>query len=159
MRHTWLAVLACAALSSCGFHLRGVAKMPAALAEAYLEAPDRYTDFHRVFVDDLTAAGVHLLPHADPSSVVIELEKDDSGQRILSVSARNVPTQYEVYYTVTFRVRTGSHDLQPPQTISLTQDYVFDENALLAMDQEQAVLRQALARNLSALVMRRLAAL
>ena len=60
---------------------------------------------------------------------------------------------------MTFRVRVGSHELQPSQTISLTQDYVFDENALLAMDQQQAVLRQALARNLSALVMRRLEAL
>ena len=154
-----LAVLACAALAGCGFHLRSAVKMSPALAEAYLEAPDQYTDFHRVFADDLTAAGVHLLPQSDPTAVVIELQKDDSGQRILSVSARNVPTQYEVYYTVTFRVRVGSHELQPSQTISLTQDYVFDENALLAMDQQQAVLRQALARNLSALVMRRLEAL
>ena len=154
-----LAVLACAAVAGCGFHLRGAVKMSPALAEAYLEAPDHYTDFHRVFSDDLTAAGVHLLPQAGPTSVVIELQKDDSGQRILSVSARNVPTQYEVYYTVTFRVRVGSQELQPAQTISLTQDYVFDENALLAMDQQQAVLRQALARNLSAQVMRRLSAL
>jgi outer membrane lipopolysaccharide assembly protein LptE/RlpB len=133
--------------------------MSPALSEAYLEAPDRYTDFHRVFVDDLNAAGVHLLPQADPKAVVIELQKDESGQRILSVSARNVPTQYEVYYTVTFRVLNGTQELQPSQTISLTQDYVFDENALLAMDQQQAVLRQALARNLSAQVMRRLSAL
>jgi LPS-assembly lipoprotein len=154
-----LAVFVCAAVAGCGFHLRSAVKVPPALAEAYLEAPDSYTDFHRVFVDDLTAAGIHLLPHADPAAVVIEVQKDDTGQRILSVSARNVPTQYEVYYTVTFRVRNGSQDLQPPQTISLTQDYVFDENSLLAMDQQEAVLRQALARNLSALVMRRLAAL
>jgi LPS-assembly lipoprotein len=153
------AVFACAALAGCGFHLRSAVKVSPALAQVYLEAPDNYTDFHRVFVDDLTAAGVHLLPQSDPTAVVIELQKDDSGQRILSVSARNVPTQYEVYYTVTFRVRTGSQELQPSQTISLSQDYVFDENALLAMDQQQAMLRQALARNLSALVMRRLAAL
>jgi len=46
----------------------------------------------------------------------------------------------------------------PPQTLTRTRDYSFDETAVLAKEQEQAILAAALARDLAALVLRRLAA-
>ena len=158
-RHTILCLLVLAVSAGCGFHLRGAVRLSPALKVAYLDAPDRYTDFHRSFVESLSGAGVTLVRKPEQAGAVIELKRDDSGQRVLSVSARNTPTQYEVYYTVTFRVRAGEQELQPAQTLSLTREYAFDETAQLAMDREEQVIREALARDLAALVMRRLAAL
>lgn len=148
-----------ALLGGCGFHLQGVTRLPPVLARSYVDAEDRYTDFHQAFGDALRTSGAKLARDADSASSVIEILKDESGQRVLSVSARNTPREYEVYYTVEYRVRTGSRELLAPATLTLTRDYSFDETALLAKSEEQELIRASLAQELAALVMRRLAAL
>ena len=50
-------------------------------------------------------------------------------------------------------------DLLAEQEISLARDYSFDERALLAKEHEEAILREALARDLVSLIMRRLSSL
>ena len=47
----------------------------------------------------------------------------------------------------------------PPQVLTLSRDYSFDETAVLAKEHEQEMIRAALARELAGLVMRRLTAL
>jgi LPS-assembly lipoprotein len=95
----------------------------------------------------------------DAAGAVVEVLGDDSGQRVLSVSARNTPTEYEVYYTIRYRVLIGEQQVLAPQVLTQTRVYSFDETALLAKEQEQDTIRAALARDLAALIMRRLAAL
>jgi LPS-assembly lipoprotein len=90
---------------------------------------------------------------------VIRIRRDQSGQRVLSVSARNTPEEYEVFYAVEYSVDGPAGELIPPQQLELTRDYSYDETAVLAKQREQAVLREALARDLAGLVVRRLAAL
>jgi outer membrane lipopolysaccharide assembly protein LptE/RlpB len=49
--------------------------------------------------------------------------------------------------------------LLPPQEISATRTYSFDERILLAKNHEEEILRQDMARDLADMVMRRLASL
>jgi LPS-assembly lipoprotein len=149
------------ALGGCGFHLQGLARLPPAFATTRLDAEDRYTDFHRALSDALATAGSHVVGRgADPAvGATVEVLKDDSGQHVLSVSSTNTPTEYEVYYTIRYRVRVGDREAIPAQTLTLTRDYSFAENALLGKEHEQDVIRGALAHDLAALVVRRLAAL
>src|SRR5690606_31910536 len=86
--------------------------------------------------------------------------KDESGQRVLSVSARNTPEEYEVFYEIEYAV-AGPDDVEliSPQRLELTRDYSYDPTAILAKQREQAILREALARDLASLVVRRLASL
>ena len=79
--------------------------------------------------------------------------------RVLSVSARNIPTEYELTYQLTFSVIANGKTLIDKEQISTTRDISFDEAQLLAKEREQEILSEALARDLVALVMRRLAAL
>ncbi len=151
--------LAVLLLGGCGFHLQGVSRLPPAFASTYLEAQDRYTDFHGALEADLRAAGSRLVGPAEQPGATVEVLTDDSGQRVLSVSATNQPTEYEVYYTVRYRVRIGAKEVLPAQTLTRTRDYSFNETAVLAKEQEQQLLTAALARDLAALVLRRLAAL
>ena len=154
-----LALLAlAAALAGCGFHLQGVAKLPPAFATTVLGG-DRYTDFHGALADALGASGSRVVGGGSEPTAEVEVLTDDSGQRVLSVSASNTPTEYEVYYTVRYRVRIGGREVIAPQLLTLTQGYSFDETAVLAKEHEQEVIRGSLAREIAALVMRRLAAL
>jgi LPS-assembly lipoprotein len=153
------ALAALLALGACGFHLQGVSRLPPAFATTYLEAEDRYTEFHRALEAQLRASGSRLVGPAEQPGATVEVLSDDSGQRVLSVSASNTPTEYEVYYTVKYRVRIGDKEVLPPKTLTQTRVYSFDVTAVLAKEQEQQFLTAALARDIAALVLRRLAAL
>ncbi len=145
--------------SGCGFHLQGLSHLPPAFATTHLEAEDRYTDFNRAMVEGLHAAGSRLVGAGEQPGVTVEVLTDDSGQRVVSVSSKNQPTEYEVYYTVRYRVRVGTRDLLTPQTLTQTRIYSFDETAVLAKELEQENIRRALAHDIAQLVLRRLAAL
>ena len=147
------------ALAGCGFHLQGLSRLPPSFASTYLEAADRYTDFNRAMLEDLHAAGSRVVGAGEEAGATVEILTDDSGQHVLSVSANNTPTEYEVYYTVKYRVRIGTREALPPTTLTQTRNYSFDENAILAKEQEQEIIRRALAHDIAALVLRRLAAL
>ena len=152
-------VLLAACAGGCGFHLQGVSRLPAAFATTAVAAADRYTDFNRALSDALRVSGSKLVPPGDAATATVEVLADENGQRVLSVSASNTPTEYEVWYTVRYRVRTGTREALPPQVLTLSRDYSFDETAVLAKEHEQEMIRAALARELAGLVMRRLTAL
>jgi LPS-assembly lipoprotein len=157
MSRRGLVVALLPALAACGFHLQGVSRLPPAFGTTQIVAEDRYTDFHRALEDALRASGSRL--SGAGATATVEVLTDDSGQRVLSVSASNTPTEYEVYYTVRYRVRIGDKEALTPKVLTLTRDYSFNETAVLAKEQEQEQIRAALARELAALVMRRLSAL
>ena len=78
------------------------------MARPYLSVKDPYTDFAREFEHQLKNAGAALQDIRAKSTATIEVTKDLVEQRTLSVSARNIPTEYELTYTVTFaRARAG----------------------------------------------------
>ena len=153
------AAIACAGalvVSACGFRLAGSHHLPPTLARPYLSVRDPYTDFAREFERELKSAGAVLEPGRQDATATIEVTKDMVEQRTLSVSARNIPTDYELTYTVTFAVHGPDSELLAPQTITLSKDYSFEENVLLAKEHEADILRAQMARDLVTMAMRRL---
>ena len=163
-RSSWLskgtvAIAASLLLASCGFHLQGRQPLPEAFAYTYVETRDEQTDFVQDLRKALIASNVEVVPTRGSSGAVITVHEDEITERVLSVSARNIPTEYELTYTVLFSVTTGDQTLIDKEEITATRDISFDEAQLLAKEREQEILSEALARDLVALVMRRLAAL
>ena len=93
------------------------------------------------------------------ATATVKIIKDESGQRVLSVSARNTPEEYEVFYAIEYSVASNGAELIAPQRLEVTRDYSYDTSAVLAKQREQAVLREALAQDLASLVLRRIASL
>jgi LPS-assembly lipoprotein len=155
----WALLSALTMLSACGFRLAGSDPLPGVLARPYLSLKDPYTDFSREFEHQLKSAGATLQTVRANSTATVEVTKDLVEQRTLSVSATNIPTEYELTYTVTFAVQGSDKELLAPQTISLSKDYSFEENVLLAKEHEADILRQQMARDLVAIAMRRLTSL
>jgi LPS-assembly lipoprotein len=147
------------ALTACGFRLAGSDPLPGILARPYLSVKDPYTDFAREFEHQLTGAGASMQEARARSTATINVTRDVVQQRTLSVSARNIPTEYELTYTVTFAVEGPDKELMAPQTISLAKDFSFEENELLAKEHESDILRRQMARDLVAIAMRRLTSL
>ena len=152
-------VLAAVLLAGCGFHLQGRTPLPAVVRQPFVEAPDRQSDFVQYLRHALLSNGAQLTPERNQASAVVSILRDSVSRRVLSVSATNQPNQYEVTYTVGFTVSAAGKELLPPQELSATRTYSFDERILLAKNQEEAILRQDMARDLADMVMRRLASL
>jgi LPS-assembly lipoprotein len=127
----------------------------------YIEAPDQQSDFVQSLRRQMLIAGAHPVDSPDRATAIIDiLFDDDAGApRVLSVSAQNRPTEYQLTYTVRFSVSAGNRELLAPQQVSATRSYSFDESLLLAKQHEEAILRQAMGQDLADVVMRRLASL
>ena len=158
---TWRAtgLAATLLLGACGFHLQGHAPLPPAVKNAYLEVPDRQSDFVQSLRHAMVSNGVRLAHEKGQASAVVSIVKDTVTRRVLSVSATNQPNQYEVTYSVSFTVTAGDQELLSQQDISATRNYSFDERLLLAKNHEEDVLRQDMAHDLADMVMRRLSSL
>ena len=154
MRAVIAALVLSLALGGCGFRLAGSEHLPAVLAKPYLSVKDPYTDFSREFERELKSSGALLQLGRQDATATIEVTKDQIEQRTLAVSARNIPTDYELRYTVTFDVKGPDADILPPQTITLSRDYSFEENELLAKEHEADILRASMARDLATMAMR-----
>ena len=146
-------------LGGCGFHLAGSTALPPVLARPYLSVKDPYTDFAREFEHQLKNLGADVQEASAKSSATIEVTKDLFEQRTLSVSARNIPAEYEVTYTVTFAVQGPGGEILKPQTINVSKDFSFVEQEQLAKEREADILRRQMARDLVAIAMHRLTSL
>jgi LPS-assembly lipoprotein len=67
---------------------------------------------------------------------------------VLSVSARNIPREYEVYYTINYSVKTGEAILLEPRMQTLTRDYTYDETQVLGKAREEELMRAAIVDDL-----------
>lgn len=154
-------ILLCAAslLGACGWRLQGTATLSPSMSVIFVDADDRYTDFNRALRERLRTSGAKVTERRADATAVVRIIKDQSGQRVLSVSARNTPEEYEVFYSVEYTVTTGGAEVIEAQPLEVTRDYSYDTTAVLAKQREQALLREALAQDLASLVLRRLASL
>jgi len=145
-------------LAGCGLHLQGTnADLPAATAQTYLQTDDPYSDFYDSLRQALRERGASVVESPQDASAVLRILEDSFGQRILSVSARNVPREYEVFYLVTFSVEASGSELLAPESLLVTRSYTYDETQVLGKSAEESELRQSLARDLALRVVRRIA--
>jgi LPS-assembly lipoprotein len=158
----WLAAgLALASLlvtAGCGFQFRGTPELPPQMAVIHIQAADRYSPFYRELVTVLRRSDVTLTDDPTQARTVIRVLTDDTGRRLLSVTARNVPAEFEVFYRVRFSVDVDGVEAVPLEQLVLTRDFAFDETAVLGKAGEEEIIRQAIASDLVGLVTRRLTA-
>ena len=147
------------ALSACGFQLQGRQRLSADMQRLEVRAADRHSDFTQALRRSLDASGARLLDSAGSDDAVVRILHDRFIETVLTVDARNIPTDYELVYEVEVEVRRGTETLMPAEPFQLSRIFSFDERRQLAKEREKDVLREALARDLASVVLRRIAAL
>jgi LPS-assembly lipoprotein len=145
-------------LSGCGWHLQGSYPLPRSLAAVRIDAVDRQSDFYIALRKALLDAGTRI-DDSDGAAAVLHILTDSTRQNISTVSALNVPIEYELSYTVRYSVDLNNRELMAPEQQVLVRDYSYSESAQLAKQREASILSTALARELASVVMRRLSSL
>lgn len=158
-RRLIIGLLLAALSASCGFQVRGSAGVPPEMARTYIAAEDRQSLFYRAIRSEFLSAGIDVVDSPADATAIFAIEDDISGQRVLAVSARNVPREYEVNYTVGYSLADGQSVLMDRREQTKTQAYTWDETKVLGKTQEEQVLRTQLVNDIVRIVMIQLAAL
>ena len=135
-------------LGACGFRIQGTGEFPETLATTYIDTNDRYTVFYRKLRTELEQGGVQVVESPVHSDAVIRIREDESGQTVLTVSARNVPTEYNVFYRVSYSVDANAEEVLPLQSLDLAQAYTYNANTVLGKNRERDAIQESLAENL-----------
>jgi LPS-assembly lipoprotein len=152
-------VIVASLLASCGFHLQGALTAPAEMERTFVAAVDTHSQFYRELRAQLRLAGVDLVDTDADATATFSILFDETEQRVLSVSARNVPTEYEVYYTIEYALSSGSKNLLDTQSLTLTRDYTYDSRLVLGKGREEELLREAIVKDLVRIVLRQISTL
>lgn len=139
--------------------MQGDSTVPSEMERTYISASDEYSIFYRKLKQQLQTKGVQIVGSPTEATAILSIYLDRTDQRVMSVSARNTPTEYEVFYLVEYSVDSGETNLQPRQLISLTRDYTYDETLVLGKAHEEEVLREAIVDDLVRTVLRQLGSL
>lgn len=141
-------LLVAATLGACGFRLQGTNAYPPSMATTYISTEDRYSEFYRGLRASLEQGGVTVVASPGAAATVIRIEEDRTGQEVLTVSARNVPTEYDVYYAIRYSVWRDGEEVLPARTLVQRQDYTYDATTVLGKNREEQMLRDAIAAEL-----------
>ena len=129
------------------------------MERTHIAADDRHSLFYRELRRQLQAAGMQLAEVPGEATATLTISKDETSQRVLSVSTRNIPTEFEVYYSIEYGVVSGDTNLLERQSISLTRDYTYDESLVLGKAHEEQLLREAIVKDLVRIVLKQLGTL
>jgi LPS-assembly lipoprotein len=153
-----MATLMVAALSGCGFTLRGSVDLPAALQTLQLESPSPDSEIVRevrrmlrnndVTLTDTAAAGVYRLG----------IGAEATSERVLSVNANARAGEYELTMSVAAQLRRGTETIGP-ENFSVSRVYLTDPENAVAKNEEAELIRTEMRRELAQQILRRLQSL
>ena len=139
--------------------MRGVQSVPTEMERTYISAENRHSPFYQSLRRELSATGVEVVESPLDATAEFAILKDETGQRVLSVSGRNVPREFEVFYTVQYQLTSGETALMEIRQQTLVRDYTWDETLVLGKEREQEVMRDALVDDLVRVILIQLSSL
>ncbi len=152
-------LLLLAVLSACGFQLRGDARLPDAMTQTWLAVPDRNSSFARELTLRLQAGGVEVLEEPQEGSSTLRIHSERLRSQPLTISGQARVREFLLVFDLDFELLDPSGEpLIGRETLRLTREYSFDEQAILAATREEEFLRAELRRAMAASLMRRLEA-
>ncbi len=132
-------------VTACGFHPHGASSLPLELRQVYLEGGS--PALREQVKQQLNQSNSHLASSRENASMVIKLFDEQFQRRVLSLSARGKANEYELLYRMEYELATPKDAiLLARQPLEVRRDYYNDQQAILARDNEEAVLRNEMAQ-------------
>lgn len=150
-------------LAGCGFHFAGSRPLPPALSSVYIDVVTPYSvtkpPIEAALRSRLLRRGARVAASLGAARTILRLTEVDESREVLSVD----PFGKAVEFTLTTRVRyevveTGREPL-PPDTLSVSRDYSFNAQEILAKEAEELRLQAFMQDELAELLLLRLEAL
>lgn len=131
--------------SACGFHPRGSYDLPPEMKSIYLEGGTPV--LREQISTQLRNSKSQLAENLSNAGIVIKLFDEQFVRRSVSLSERGKTNEYELLYHLEYEVATPKDAvLLPRQPLEVRRDYYNDQQAILARDNEENVLRSEMSQ-------------
>lgn len=145
-------------VSGCGFKMRGAVQLPKGVKSVYIQGSSNSALIRDVEIS-LEQAGVKLLQQAQGADAVLTISNVRQTRRVLSVGTTGRALEYQLTLEVDVSlVNSKGVKLIPRETMRLTRDYRFDENAVLGKSSEESLLWKEMERDMAQMILRRISA-
>lgn len=137
-RLTASAVL-CMVLAACGFQLRGTATLP--FSSIFVQAAPTSVFATQVKRAVRSGTGTHVTDQKERAEVILQIMSEAQEKQILSLSGGGRVSEYVLRYRVSFRLTDGKNrEHIPASEIVLKRDFTYNDQQVLAKEQEEQLL-------------------
>jgi LPS-assembly lipoprotein len=149
-------------LAGCGFHLAGNRMLPPPLDSVYIETvvPYRVSEppVEVALRSRLVRRGGVVTSRAGDAKCILRLTKLDERREVLSAGLDGKALEYLLTTRVSYELTSGKDVLVPLDTLTVSRDYSFNAEQVLAKEAEEARLREFIQDEIAELLLLRLEA-
>ena len=136
-----IALLVLLIISSCGFHLRSMIRVP--FKTISLEGKE--LSFTKNLKQILKSNKVAIVSPTENPELRIELMSEESEKRILSLSGQGLVREFEIFYRVRYRIKTSDSEIWSQENIIETRkDFTYSDSNLIGKEEEERQLNEAM---------------
>jgi LPS-assembly lipoprotein len=148
-----------ALIAGCGFRLRGSIELPAELTKVAIEGTRPNGELGVALRNGLARVGGQVVDSAEFAQSVLVITRDSSSRRVLSVDSIGQANEYELAYTLGFRLDDpdGTNRVVQ-QSINLRRQYRYNPDQTLAKADEEVRLVREMREDAVRQMLRRLKA-
>lgn len=140
---------------ACGFHLRDLADL--SFNKIYIN--NQSLTISRDLNSSLKSNGVKVVKEIEEAEIQVDMMNEGVEKRILSLGGGGTVREFELFYRVSFRVKSASEELWgPPQLVESRRDFSYLDSELLAKQAEEAQLYDDMRRDAVREILRRISA-
>jgi LPS-assembly lipoprotein len=146
-------------LGGCGFHLRGEEALPEAMQVTYIQGKSQFDELNDDFRAALESHGVRVTNDREEATAILRIQDTRKDRDVLSVDLGGKVLEIKLRRMVRFVVvYADNRPLIDSQTVTVSRDFVFNKDDILAKEREAKLISDELRRDLVALSMLRILA-
>lgn len=135
-------------LTSCGFHLRGMMDIPPWLNDVSIIVQNAHRDLESLIKEQLEAYHIRVCSNPNAAKYWLIVDHDDDKQQITSVSSSTTPRQYQLVYTIHYKLQhANGKDVIPPCSVVVTRQLTVNSNRILGSNDEEEILKKEMRRD------------
>ena len=125
-------------LSSCGFHLRGMVRLPPSFHHVYIIAPPNGRSLQLKIEDQLQAFKVTRSPSIEKAAFQIVIDAVNFSKQISNISSSTTPRQFQLTYVVNYHLIDDHSGIIIPHGHAISNRLVsMNSERLLGSNYEQ----------------------
>ena len=135
-------------LNGCGFHLRGMVNVPQWLSDVAIIVQQAHNDIAPLLKNQLQAYNVYVNPDPTTAHYWLIIENDAIQQNITSVSSSTTPRQYQLIYTIRFKLQKAKgEEIISTIPITVTRQITINSDRILGSNEEEELTKSEMRRD------------
>jgi LPS-assembly lipoprotein len=157
IRSALLLVLA-AAISACGFHLRGNIPLDDNIKNMFVSAPDG--PFKDQLEKVLTTSGARLSATEAGADVLLVVTKAETSRSVGTLDELGKANSYNLKFKVNYSLNDpAGANIRPSSRLAETRQYNFDPERVIESEAEEAELQESMEQDIALRIVRQLSSI